>query len=371
MFEDYRKYILSIRNNLIQCGVEFPVSSDSSYREIFELSHKLDSILWFYSILGISGSEDALKDFFLPLNGYYKDKMRTIFYEEFTDFMNDYKELSVEHAIRQNSLKKGYVLPVQEVEENTEESEEIVENVQGFSEDTSHANENVVNLSQVEEISMEGVEYVSHGRYIEDDISELPEESDIKYTDHGRYIEDEEDIQYVEHGRFVEDYDEEPINEDEQYDTYVEDDWEEPVNEDEQYDTYIEDDGSEYSDPVNEDEQYDTYVEDDGEGYEEPVNEDEQYDTYVEEDYEEPVNEDEQYDTFVEEPINEDELYDTFVEEDFEEVSPPSGTQQTVQPTTKKVVRQRDLSDYLQDFTNGLLTSGKRAIVKGIQKLDK
>lgn len=359
MFEDYRRYILSIRNNLIQCGVEFPITSDTSYRDIFELSHKLDSILWFYSILEISGSEDALSEFFLPLNGYYKDKMRTIFYEEFTEFMKDYSELSVERAIRENSLKKGYKIPV------VDSAEEVVENIEVSEETPCTKVEDMVQLSQIEVPSSDlGENFVSHGRYIEDEEPEKPTgySEDKSFSPHGRFIEDEEDggVEYVEHGRYVEDYYEEPVNEDEAFDTYVEEDFgEEPINEDELYDTYVEEE--DYEEPINEDELYDTYVEE--EDYQEPINEDELYDTFVEEEYEEPINEDELYDTYVEEG--------DFILEEEEDFDSPSGSvQDKPKPVAKKVEKQRDLSDYLQDFTNGLLTGGKRAIVRGIKKLD-
>ena len=101
MLSEYRKYLLRIRNNLIQCGVGFPVESISDYRSLYELGCKLEDVLWYYSVLAVSGSSTALKGFFLPLNGYYKEKVRLDTYEEFRSFLsNVYDKISVSSRLR-------------------------------------------------------------------------------------------------------------------------------------------------------------------------------------------------------------------------------------------------------------------------------
>lgn len=44
MLQDYRNYIVNIRNGLIQCGVEVSISPLSSYRELFYEADKLSQI---------------------------------------------------------------------------------------------------------------------------------------------------------------------------------------------------------------------------------------------------------------------------------------------------------------------------------------
>ena len=64
-------------------------------------------------------------------------------------------------------------------------------------------------------------------------------------------------------------------------------------------------------------------------------------------------------------------------DESSEELSPRKVLNDEIESVQKAnghmntTVQKKDLSDDLQDFTNGLLTSGKRAIVKGIKKLIK
>ena len=97
MYAEYESYILNIRNSFIQCGVEFSegISQDTSdYYNLYKLGIKLEDILLFYKVLSVSGSENMLEDFFLPLSETYKDRMRGICYEEFiTSILPDYKSL--------------------------------------------------------------------------------------------------------------------------------------------------------------------------------------------------------------------------------------------------------------------------------------
>ena len=102
MYSDYSSYILNIRNNLIQCGIDVSNTKvsierniDEDYYDLFVLSLNLEDILYFYRILGISGSKYALKGFFLPLNESYKDRVRKLAYEEYeSDVLPKYVKLS-------------------------------------------------------------------------------------------------------------------------------------------------------------------------------------------------------------------------------------------------------------------------------------
>lgn len=97
MYIDYERYIISIRDNLIQCGINLSkeVSLDlGDYKNLFSLSIKLNEILEFYRVLAVSGSEYRLENFFLPLSDTYKDRMRSICYAEYmSNILPDYKKL--------------------------------------------------------------------------------------------------------------------------------------------------------------------------------------------------------------------------------------------------------------------------------------
>lgn len=96
MYKDYQNYITRIRDNLIQCGVSLPYSITgdlSKPEELFNVCSLIDDILYYYRIMSIGGSEHALQGFFLPLNGYYKDKMRELAYQDFSELLEDYEKL--------------------------------------------------------------------------------------------------------------------------------------------------------------------------------------------------------------------------------------------------------------------------------------
>ena len=107
MLSDYRKYLLNLRNNLIRCGVELEATECYSYEDIFYLGEKLASILWFYSVLGISGSEDRLKGFLLPLNSSYRSKIRDKYFEDYLLYRAGYMQISVSDALHRKEKEKG------------------------------------------------------------------------------------------------------------------------------------------------------------------------------------------------------------------------------------------------------------------------
>ena len=369
MFSDYRKYLLRIRNNLIQCGVEFPVERVSSYRDVFELGCELDEVLWYYSVLAVSGSVDALQGFFLPLNGYYKERLRTLTYKEFADFLKDYDKISVSGKLK---------------------SKKALDKLKAELESSSKKYGNMVKLSEIGE----GVG-VSHGRYVEDveKSGRVAEEPKGEFVDHGRYvdetegylegeepfefaeegIEDEEPFEFAEDDNGYYDTDEEPFEFADEGEAYVEDD-EEPfefADEEEYFNTSDEDEepfefADEDEEPFEFAEDEEEYVEDDepfefaedDQGYEE----DEEPFEFAEDD--EPFEFAEDEDGYVE-----DEEPFEFAEE--EEVPTQSRVVAEPQKSPSDEVPQRDLSDTLQDFTNGFLTSVKRAAVKGFKKLEK
>ena len=145
----YRQYLINIRNSLIQSGVEVPVTDAESYEELFQLGLNLDEVLWYYKVLAITNSEYSLKNFFVPLSGYYKERMRSICYSEFLDFLKDYKSISAEDIIRKNLIGGGAYRRVSVEEEYTglgerddpfdeNTQEEIIKDASQHIEEVSH-----------------------------------------------------------------------------------------------------------------------------------------------------------------------------------------------------------------------------------------
>ena len=205
MLEDYRSYLTNVRNNLIQCGVEFPINPLNTYSELFYLGLQLDEVLWYYHILAVSGSEEALVGCMFSLRGYYKEKMRQIFYGEFRDFLQDYKKISTMY-----SLLQGYKSNDKEISFDEEidlfEDEEVTENktieepliqetksqeVLSPSSFLSMVSKTPKKEVVVEEdfVPTECDEYVSHGIYLDEPI--IPKGNpEVEYVSHGVYLDE-------------------------------------------------------------------------------------------------------------------------------------------------------------------------------------
>ena len=449
MFEEYRKYLLNIRNNLIQNGVSLDNGKCDSYRDIFRLGYEIDGLLWLYSVLEISKSRYRLSDTILPMGNYYKGHMRELFRKEYLASKKYYPptRYDLENFRKANLISKDTCNKVETVVQlvSVENSSSTTKGGVSYSEHGRYV-EDFVKPEQdktgTESYSSHGryIEdyvkpekdtdsYSSHGRYIEDYVQAVKESSpqDSTYATHGRYVEDFVQVStveetsrvndYTDHGRFVEDYiEEKPDIEDSEYSDhgrYVEDFEESHENvidrlfagfEDEDI---SEEDTSEDEDlsdaefgyvpdeedlPDGEEDLPDSefgYVEDTEEDISDSEDEEDLPDSefgYVEDSEDEEEYPDSEF-GYSEDTDDEDDLpdsefgYTSDSEEDIGESSeefPPSKVSndeiesvQKVNGHTNTVAQKKDLSDDLQDFTNGLLTSGKRAIVKSIKKLIK
>lgn len=393
MLEDYRRYLFGIRNNLIQCGVEFPITSCEGYRDLYELSINLDSILWYYSVLEISGSEDRLIDFFIPLNIHYKSIMRDIFYKEFRDYLKEYNKLNVRSYIRNPKYKV-----------------KDLEKPKNFEEMYGIQTENLVKLSEIG-IPEVSIEYVSHGRFVEEcdlnvsdinndidfdtleedsedtdiesdllesnsedtakDISDLFEEMDVLLKEESDLLEEEPDLleessEESEQGfeDFVEEEESDFIEEGET-DIVEEPDFIEEVSDILEEPDFIETDIVEESDFIEEG----TDIEE-SDFIEEYTDIEEDSDSdIVEEDF---IEEDSD---FIEDTSDIDIVKEDFIEEVKESVEnsiptsiarPISGSNQQTQTRDKP-----DLTDQITGFVEGCATALKRAGTKVVRALEK
>ena len=226
MLEDYRSYLTNVRNNLIQCGVEFPINPLSTYSELFYLGLQLDEVLWYYHILAVSGSEEALVGCMFSLRGYYKEKMRQVFYNEFRDFLQDYKKISTTYNLLQGYKGTDEELSSDEeidlfedttTAESNEDYKEVILDSQEHEEVKAHGEV----LSPNSFLSMVGI---STKQFVEEDF--VPTE---EYSSHGVFLDDvlediesevvpkgiEQSKEYVSHGVYLDELSEEDNNLDE------------------------------------------------------------------------------------------------------------------------------------------------------------
>lgn len=448
MFEEYRKYLLNIRNNLIQNGVSLDNGKCDSYRDIFRLGYEIDGLLWLYSVLEISKSRYRLSDTILPMDNYYKGHMRELFRKEYLASKKYYPptRYDLENFRKANLISKDTCNKVENVVQlvSVENSSSTTKGGVSYSEHGRY----VEDFVKQEQDKTDTESYSSHGRYIEDYVK--PEKDTESYSSHGRYVEDfvqavkkslSQDSTYATHGRYVEDFvpvstvvEPSSVNNYTDHGRFVEDYIEEkPDIEDSEYSDhgrYVEDFEESHENVIDrlfagfddedtsEDEDLSDaefgYVPDDEDltdsefGYvEDPeISEDEEdlpdsefgYVEDTEEDipdsefgYVEDSDDEEEYPDsefgYSEDTNDEDDLpdsefgYTSDSEEDTDESSEEPlprkvsndelESVQKVNGYTNTTVQKKDLSDDLQDFTNGLLTSGKRAIVKSIKKLIK
>ena len=236
MLSDYKSYIFSLRDNLIQCGVDLSadIKENTSYKDLFFLSLKISDILYFYRVMAVS-PDYALRDFMLPLNKNYKDVIRGISYGEFVEtILPDYRVLTGDNG--DYDLNEDYDEDFDESDdkldsesgeesgrngiyaEQSENSSDSPDN-SDFSEfgddlyasmfgsedddtsDTPSDIEETVEIASRLDTPVENSIYSTNigGSYVEDiplpDIEEIDEivdwlDDDYDYVDHGSYIED-------------------------------------------------------------------------------------------------------------------------------------------------------------------------------------
>ena len=385
MLEDYRKYLLGIRNNLIQCGIEFPVSSIDSYRDLFYTGYYLDDLIWYYSVLEISGSEDRLSGFYLPLGNYFNNKMRQVFYQEFMEFLVDYNKISV----RQVSKLFNNSKLIEEESSNTEDNVvKLKENGIVYTEAGRYVEDYIVEDSNIKE---NNVLYIEHGVYVEDYIVGEVQEN-INFVQNGRYVEDyksDSSIIFVQNGSYVEDYQERGNVEKLDFSNYENDLLEEEESE-------LEDDLIEYEDDLVEEEEESDFIEyendlveeeeqeessdfeDDlveGEEESDLIEEDEEsdfieYEDDLIEEYEDDLIEEDEESDFIEyeDDLIEEEESQTVKDKNITVNKNSIQSTQKVASTFKK--QSRDVDDVIQDVVNGVLTSVKRGAIKLVKKLE-
>ena len=411
MYSDYEKYILNIRNSLIQCGVEFPdgaTQDTSDYYNLFKLCIKLEDILLFYKMLAVSGSEYMLEDFFLPLNETYKDKMRGICYIEFsTGILPDYKELT---GISDEELDydDSDVSDYQDDEDDESDVASSDDSLDLFNSMFSDDEEDIVvedkkpdsiesKLDRVfneNKNTYDNFEYVSNGVDLDevvgntnDSLNETPYNSEdddgFEWDEEDSYSSEDEldETPYTEEDE--EEYYETPYAEDDEESSYYE---ESPYSEDDEED-YAESDYDEEDEYTESSYDEEDYAESDYEDeYDEsPYSEDEESD--YEDDFDESSYEEEEEsdysEDFDESPYDEDEdinesAYgddeEDYVDESSYSEDPDLGESNTDElkenkkGTQTKDNQEVDLGDELQDFTNSILTKLKRGAINFLNR---
>lgn len=412
MYSDYEKYILNIRNSLIQCGVEFPdgaTQDTSDYYNLFKLCIKLEDILLFYKMLAVSGSEYMLEDFFLPLNETYKDKMRGICYIEFsTGILPDYKELT---GISDEELDydDSDVSDYQDDEDDENDVTSSDDSLDLFNSMFSDDEEDIAvedkkpdsiesKLDRVfneNKNTYDNFEYVSNGVDLDevvgntnDSLNETPynseDDEDFEWDEEDSYSSEDEldETPYTEEDE--EEYYETPYAEDDEESSYYE---ESPYSEDDEED-YAESDYDEEDEYTESSYDEDSDYEDESDyedGYDEsPYSEDEESD--YEDDFDEsPYEEEEESDyseDFEESPYDEDEDINesaygddedyvdesSYSEDSDLDVSNIDDLKENKKGTQSKDKQEVDLGDELQDFTNSILTKLKRGAINFLNR---
>lgn len=398
MYSEYERYLLNIRNSLIQNGIEFPeiTKGSMSYYELFKLGIKLSDILLYYRVLAVSGSGDGLENFFLPINTSYVDKIRGICYSEFvSDVLPNYKKLSL--GIEPEEDTDDVAL---EDVENTEEvesdfSEDLFNSMfeednteEDVSDDTDDSIENDFDATIKQRLN-ENTEYVPNGVYLE----EVPSEGysdDVVYTDSGTFLDDESDMKESSYDEESEDegysdesdtYEESDYSEDE--DDYEESDYSED-EEDYSESNYSDEEGyleSDYSEDDEDDYEESDYSVDDEDDYAESDYSEDEEDAYEESDYSEDEDdyaESDYSDDYEESDYSEDEDdyeesdYSQDEEDDYEESDysedDEEGTYSNSNVNSVKPKKTKDLGDEIQDITNTVLTGLKQKAINFLKK---
>ena len=60
MLSEYRDFLVNVRNNLIQSGVEYPIRPMDTYEELFYEAVNLQQVLWYFSVMAIGDDSQEL-----------------------------------------------------------------------------------------------------------------------------------------------------------------------------------------------------------------------------------------------------------------------------------------------------------------------
>lgn len=224
MLSDYKRYLLKIRNSLIRCGVELEVKDAQDYEEIFYLGEMLSDLLWFYSVLEISGSEDKLRGFMFPLNSHYKNSLRDKYFEDYLIYRAGYMEISASDAILRDKLQenkdKKEVTPmsstlefIKTVQSTNSGDEEVDFGNWGSSDEIDYLeDDDFVNYGNNEEeefknnesgyttnsTDTEDDEFIDYGdSEVDDDFVDYSNSSDVEDDEFINYSDNEKDDEFI------------------------------------------------------------------------------------------------------------------------------------------------------------------------------
>lgn len=396
MYSEYEKYLLNIRNSLIQNGIEFPeiTKGDMDYYELFKLGIKLSDILLYYRVLAVSGSGDGLENFFLPINTSYVDKIRGICYSEFvSDVLPTYKKLSL--GIEPEEETDDVAL---EEDDDTEEvssdfSEDLFNSMfeedsieEDESDDTDDSIENDFDAT-IKQRLKENTECVPNGVYLEESEGEKPLKrysDDIVYAERGIFLDDEPAVEESDYSE--EDYSESSYDEDEEGSYPEESDYSDEEDEYEESDYSDEGDDYEESDYSDDDLEESDYSDEEDDYEESDYSEDEEEGDYSEDEYQESDYSEDEEDDYEESDYSEDEYEESdysneegdyeesdysddeedYSEGDYSEDGESAYSSDSIDSVKPK--KTKDLGDELQDITNTVLTNLKQKAVNFLKK---
>lgn len=428
MFQEYKDYIKNIRNNLIQNDIDVEIVDIEDYRSLFMYTFTLEQVLWFYEMLGVSGSQFKKSCRYI-YDEQSEEKIRQIAYKDFMGSIEGYRNLSarvflvskLESELADADLE-GF--NPKDLDENMEIS--LDEDINSLDND-GPTEDNMLQYSQ----SLE-VEYVPHGIYIDDYVGnekqdnkpaeEISKDEDKVYVPHGIYIEDivpkeeetsnvsevnmNNDTDYVSHGIYIEDYvsqrdkegilhddlddedtevileSDDDIFEDSEEDYILIDDDEEDdysnsdsdeYSEDEEEDYILIDDedeneeNAEYEDDYSDEEEDYILIDDEEESSDSSEDEEEDFiliDDEEEDSLEESEDEDEEEDFILIEDDNEDNDSSAEVEDNNSSAKAQGNVENMVSPNTAKKPKDKDISDNMQDITNRIINEGIKMFSK-------
>lgn len=201
MLSDYKRYLIKIRNSFIRSGVELSLDNIDTYEDIFYLGENLSDLLWFYSILEVSGSEDKLRGFMFPLNSTYKESIRDRYFEDYLVYRATYMEISASDYLKKEELK------VKKEETNVAIDSSPLSFLERVNLRKSMEEEDDEILGDSNDY--DDVNYDNWGNNDEDEIYEAIEEDEVDYNNWNNSEDD-----YSEEGCdiVIEDYEEDEID---------------------------------------------------------------------------------------------------------------------------------------------------------------
>lgn len=207
MLKEYKDYIESIRDNLIQNNIQLSVCSLDKYEDLFYYTLDLEQIVWYYRILAINGY--SIDSPFISKE-LYIEKIRQIAYKDFTLSLEEFRNLCKNLMNKVNGTECNLVEDEEEDDRDDEEElnlfdSEDTSSIESSTEEKGTMPKTFLDFIQIDSVSIPDVvqlnKTIVHGLFIDE---WLPNDSVI--VEEPKQEVSNSNLDNIIHGLFIDEW---------------------------------------------------------------------------------------------------------------------------------------------------------------------